>query len=259
MKNRGFLFWTAFLLIAPSAVHAETISAIDALYERGMQENYHQEGHDLLAESLDACVTSLTASPASYDLLWRCARSAVELAETAKILQAPDWNNVCISLGKKGIAWCNTAQQIAPDSVEGYFWQLQAMSLIYEEGGVFLFLGMGLPAQSKRNIDTCIRIDPSYLDYTPILAKALYYYNLPPILGQDLKQALAGYNEFERLTHWRFESYRQYSNAAAMLISMKDTQRARNLLLAAVADPTPRPYYYETATKLLSTLQKSSR
>lgn len=238
------------------------IGEIDGLFEAGMRENWRAEGLALLAQSQSLCLRALERDPESYELLWRCARCAVEYAETAKILERPDWRRVCGDSGRKAIAWTDRAKKASPDRVEGHYWQLQAMGLIFESGDLFTVLVMGLAEKGRQNLEASYRIDRSYLDYTPVMARAMYYYSLPPLLGQDLPRALGCLEEFSALSGWSFEPYRKYPSAAALLLaSGTDSGKARaaELLHAALADPTPRPYYRREALSLLGSIAGAPR
>lgn len=257
----GFCLWGAEVA-GPAGVGVNLLGEVDTLYERAMSENYRSEGFVLMRESLDRCERLLEANPSSYDLLWRSARSALELGETAKILKNPDWKDFCASLAKKSIEWTDAAKLAEPDKVEGYFWQMKALGLLYEAKGAISFIAMGFAPRSRQNMDACNTIDPSYMDSTPILAKALYLFSIPPLFGRDLDAALAYFEEFASKSHWGFEPYRQYTSAAELLMAGKKKEyieRARALLLAALADPTPRPFYNELAKSLLAKLEKMSK
>ena len=240
----------------------DSLVRVDALYDKAMEKNYSAEGFALMKESLAICEGLLEANPSSYDLLWRSGRAAIGLGETAKILKRPDWKELGASLAKKGIDWTEAAKNAEPGRVEGYFWQMKAMGLVYEAKGFIAFAALGYVPRSRENMDACCAIDPSYMDYSPILARALYLFTAPPLFGRDVAGALAGYAEFAAKTRWSFEPYRQYAEAARLLMSAngkEGAQSARALLLAALADPTPRPYYYELAAALLAKLDTMSR
>jgi len=240
----------------------ELTQKADALYEKALSENYRPEGLDLMKKSLDLCVVLLEANPEKYELLWRCARSALQIAETAKILKNPDWKQLYVPLLKKSIDWAEAAQEIEPDRIEAYFWQMKALGLAYEAQGPIAFIAMGYAPKSRRNIDACCAIDPSYMDYTPILAHALYLFTAPPFLGKDIAKAHNCCREFMANTRWGFEPYRQLMEVAGVLISTREKEcieRARSLLHAALADPTPRPFYHEAAAAMLARIEMSSK
>jgi hypothetical protein len=248
-----------FRQTAEAAGTAETgsdeIEGIDLAFEIALKENYRERGLDLMRESLDACRRQLDANPASYELLWRCARSAIELGETAKILKARDWKTICSSMARKSMEWTDAAKRGSPDRVEAYFWQMKAMGLLYESEGAISFIAKGLAAKSRQNLDACYAIDRSYLDYTPVLAMALYIYSLPPFFGKDMVKALAYFEEYAADSRWSFEPWRHYPCAAELLMSTRkaeDIARARALLGLALADPTPRPFYHELSLSLLA-------
>ncbi|MDP2792148.1 MAG: hypothetical protein Q8O15_10385 [Rectinemataceae bacterium] len=247
--------------VEPVGPDNEAIQRIDGLYELAMRENYRAGGLDLMKESLDLCMKHLDANQASHELLWRCARSAVELGETSKILQTRDWKTLCASMSWRGIGWTDMAKRIAPDRVEGYFWQMKAMGLIYEAEGAVSFIAKGLAPKSRQNLDACYSIDRSYMDFTPVLAMALYLHTIPLLFGRDIAKALVYYDEYAANSHWSFESWRQYPSAAELLMSTKkpeDTAKARTLIRAALADPTPRLFYFELARSLLVKIERSS-
>jgi hypothetical protein len=267
MKSRITALSVSCLLAVPAAFAGEGADepawhGIDALFDQGMRENHSAKGLALLQESLDACVAALKVEPARYDLLWRCARSAVERAETSRILRTRDWKTVFRSLGGKAVVWGDAAKRAAPDRVEGYYWQLQAMGLIFDADGALSFLAKGYAPRSREDLEACYRLDRSYLDFTPVLALALYWSSLPPLLGQDMNKALAYFDEFAARTQWGFEPYRQLPSAAALLLKAGTADRveqARALLTKALSDPTPRPAYEEMARRLLARIAPSAR
>lgn len=239
-----------------------SLAPLDALYRLALEENYHSAGLALMEESLSLSKKLLESAPTDFELLWRSARSALGLAETSKILRTGDWKRCCADLARQGIAWTDAAKTAEPGRVEGYFWQMKAMGLLYETEGAMALIAKGYASGSRRNLDACCAIDPSYLDFTPILAKALYLYSAPAFLGRDMYQALICFDEFAEKSRWSFEPYRQYPEAAELLMATKKADRieyARTLLLAALADPTPRPYYHDMAAALLAKLEKTSR
>ncbi len=248
--------------IEPVKPDPDLIAQIDGLFELAITENYRTQGLDLMKESLDLCLKRLDTKPMDYELLWRCARSAVELGETAKILQTKDWKTICSSMARKSIEWTDGAKRKSPGRVEGHFWQMKAMGLLFEAEGAVSFLTKGLAAKCRQNLDACYAIDRSYLDYTPVLAMALYLYTLPPLFGRDTNKAIEYFEEYAAFSHWSFESWRQYTCAAELLMSTRKTEdvaRARGLILAALADPTPRPYYHDLARSLLAKVDRYPR
>ena len=173
----------------------------------------------------------------------------------AQIQESKDWKELCGSLLPKALSRTESAIGAKPERVEAYFWQLQVISLVYDARGLAPFIAEGLAAKSRRDIEKSSAIDPGYLDYSVLLAQAMYYYNLPPLWGRDLAKALALYREFETHTTWSFEPYRQYIQAATLLIGTKKSENiahARELLLRSLQDPVPRPYYRELSKKLLA-------
>jgi len=246
----------------PSEVGAEDLRLIDDLYAQAARENWHAEGIALMRESLERCERLLEAEPTSYELLWRSARSAIGVGETAKTLQVKDWRAQCSAMARKGLEWTEAAKRAAKDRVEGYFWQLQAIGILKDAEGVGGVIAVGAVAKSKQDLDAAYSIDRAYLDYSPVIAMSLYYFNLPPIFGQDLSKAVTYYKEYASLAQTLLDSYRQCIDLAEMLMSTGSAEykeRARELLSAALADPTPRPFYSERAKVLMEKLERSLR
>ena len=232
-----------------------TLARIDEQFAGAMAENYRVEGRSLMADNLAACERALLAAPSDYDLLWRAARSAMELVDAAQIQESKDWKELCGSLLPKALSRTETAIGAEPERVEAYFWQLQVISLVYDAQGLAPFIAEGLAAKSRRDIEKSSAIDPGYLDYSVLLAQAMYYYRLPSFWGRDLDKAFALYREFEARTTWSFEPYRQYIQAATLLIGTKKPENiahARELLLRSLQDPTPRSHYRGLSEKLLA-------
>lgn len=238
------------------------ILRIDMRYEEALNENYRPQGFDLMKEVLKESETCLAANPSSYELLWRCARAAIELVETARLLQMPDWKSLSVPLNKKAIEWTEQSKRLEPARVESYFWQMKAMGLVYDAEGLGPFLTRGYVSRSRQNLDKCYALDPSYLDYSPLLAKALYFFNAPPLFGKDIPKALVFFEEFEAQTTWSFEPYQQYTSAAELLMAGKTKpylERAKALLLTVLGDPTPRPLYRDRARSLLQKIENMMR
>jgi len=237
----------------------EAIREIDGLYESGMGGNHDANGMRRLEESLSLCRSALERDPRSYELLWRGARSAVELAETARILETSGWQGLFGDCGRMAIQWTDTAKLESPDRVEGHYWQLSAIGLIFDAGDWLAVLSQGLADKAKQDMEAAYRIDRSYLDYTPVFAMAMYWFSLPPWMGRDTHRAMAYLEEYVSLSAWRFEPYRKYPKAAALLLEVGTEAaqaRAKALLDAALSDPTPRAWYYRQARELRDRLPR---
>lgn len=239
---------------------AAVLGRIDGLFDQAMRENYHSRGIDLMESCLSACEAALAESPGNYDLLWRAARAAMELAECERIQNAPDWMERSRALLPVALTRADAALTAKPTGVEAYFWELQIIGLVQEADGIPALVSRGLAPKVRRDIDACKTIDPAYLDYSILLADAVYYSSLPPLWGRDTEKALRLYGEFEVRTTWTFEPYRQYLKAAELLIATKRPEnvgRARALLTRSLAMPDQRPYYRMLTEKFLAGLSGS--
>ena len=104
MTKRIFLLISVCFLVAgtvwaealePKGDPGSDIERIDALHERGTEENYNASGLSLLKSSLELCLACMEENPMEYEILWRCSRAAHQYAETARNLVAEGWETTC--------------------------------------------------------------------------------------------------------------------------------------------------------------------
>jgi tetratricopeptide (TPR) repeat protein len=260
LRGTAFLFVLSVLLFPAAGMGAEdagvdpvdVVERIDALFERGKEQNYHTAGMELLKESLDLCLGAVEKRPDDYEVLWRCTRSAYKFAEAAQILQLDGWEEVCKEWGKKGLAFSERAQRIDPERVEGYFWETACIGVYADATGPFTAIKEGFYEKSKKAMARAYELDKAYNDYDPVFGSAMFYIALPFPL-KDKKKALKYYREFEKLTSWTENLYVRRVHAADLLMTVKPKhykQEARKLLEKVLSDPHPRKYYHDWALKL---------
>ncbi len=247
-----------FPLKVSAGSHSEQlIEQIDALFTKGIAENYQQSGMDMLKQSLDLSLKSLNEAPENYEILWRCSRSAGEYAEAAMILKEDGWKGICSHWGKKGMNLAEKAQKIAPERVEAYYWQIQNIGKYADATSILTAVKEGFIGKMKRNLKKSYEIDKSYHDYSPVFVNSLFNYELPWPL-KDKKKALKYYEEFVENADWNVDCAKRYTDAAKFLLSMKGEKyknEAKKLIETTLADPHPRLFYKELAIRLLSKME----
>ncbi len=126
------------------------------------------------------------ADPASVDARWEGARAAYFYGNYTQAA-APDSEKMTIFDG--GIALAKEAVALAPKNVEGHFW-LGVLDGVYGEAkGIFKSLAM-VP-EIKREMQTCLDLDPAVEGYGPDRVLGRLYFKLPWFKGGDTKKSIA--------------------------------------------------------------------
>ncbi len=126
------------------------------------------------------------ADPASVDARWEGARAAYFYGNYTQAA-APDSEKMAIFDG--GIALAKEAVALAPKNVEGHFW-LGVLDGVYGEAkGIFKSLAM-VP-EIKREMQTCLDLDPAVEGYGPDRVLGRLYFKLPWFKGGDTKKSIA--------------------------------------------------------------------
>lgn len=265
MKRISLLISVFFLIVGPGRADAlepgvdpeNNIERIDSLHERGTEENYKPSGLNLLKASLDFCLACMEEKPTEYEILWRCSRAAHQYAETARNLEAEDWKTTCREWGKKGMEIAEKAQEIAPERVEGYFWESACIGVYSDGTGIMTAVKEGFYKKSKAAIEKAYELDKSYNDYDSVFASAMFWIALPFPL-KSKKKALQYYREFEENTAWQARPYVRRVYAANLLIEVKPKgykEEAKALLDIALTAPHLQKYYRDWAEELQTRLK----
>lgn len=266
MTKRIFLLISVCFLVVgtvwaealePKGNPGSDIERIDALHERGTEENYNASGLGLLKASLELCLACMEENPKEYEILWRCSRAAHQYAETARNLVAEGWETTCKDWGKRGMEIAEGAQGIKPDRVEGYFWQSACIGVYSDGTGIMTAVKEGFYKKSKTAIQKAYELDKRYNDYDPVFAKAMFHVTLP-FPWKDKKKALAYYREFEESTAWTVRPYIRRLYGADLLMEVKPKgykEEAKGLLERALTAPHLQKYYKDWAEDLRSKLK----
>ncbi len=266
MAKRTYL-WMAVLFfmvaagwadeLVASADSDKEIEGIDRLLERATEENYKASGLDLFKESLDLCLACMRERPDDYEVVWRCARSAHQYAETARNLLVEGWEGICREWGKKGMEMAEKAQGIEPGRVEGYFWEAACVGVYSDGTGVMTAVKEGFYKRSKNAMVKAYEVDKSYNDYDPVFGSAMFWIALPFPL-KSKKKALEYYREFEQSTSWTVRPYMRRLYAADLLMQVKPKgykEEAKALLDQALQAPHMQKYYSDWAEELQARLK----
>ena len=266
MMRRASLLILAFVVVAPMAWAVEQsatadpvndVQRIDALLEKGTEQNYQQSGLSLMKESLDLCLECMEERPEDYEILWRCARAAHQYGETARNLRVAGWEELCKEWGKKGMDIAEKAMGIEPDRVEGYFWQGACIGIYSDGTGIMTAVKEGFYKKSKNAMAKVYELDKSYNDYDSVFANAMFWITLPFPL-KSKKKALRYYREFEESTAWTERPYIRRVYGANLLMDVKPKgyeEEAKRLLDEALAYPHLQKYYQDWAKELRSKLK----
>ena len=191
--------------------------------------------------------------PSSYEARWEGARAAYFYGTYTRA-EAPDSEKMAIFDG--GIALAREAVALAPRGVEGHFW-LGVLDGVYGEAKG-IFKSLSLVPEIKREMQTCLELDPAVEGWGPDRVLGRLYFKLPWFKGGDkaksiahLEKSLAGApsNALTRL--YLAESYRAEGMKA------KASERLREIV-AMTPDPRwapEHPWIKAQAEKLLKKLQ----
>jgi hypothetical protein len=266
MRSRSLLAILVLVLVAPAGWTLEAapegeaesdLQRIDGLLEKGTDENDRASGLDLMKASLDLCLKCMEERPDDYEVLWRCARSAHQYAETARNQQAAGWKETCKEWGRQGMEIAGRAQGIEPERVEGYFWQAACIGVYSDGTGVMTAVKEGFYKKSKNAMAKAYELDKSYNDYDPVFGSAMFWIALPFPL-KSKKKALEYYREFEQSTTWTVRPYLRRLYGADLLMQVKPKgykEEAKALLDHALQAPHLQKYYKDWAEELQARLK----
>ena len=193
------------------------------------------------------------ADPAAVDARWEGARAAYFYGEYTAAA-ASDSEKMAIFNG--GIALAREAIALAPKNVEGHFW-LGVLDGVYGEAKG-IFKSLALVPEIKREMQTCLDLDPAVEGYGPDRVLGRLYYKLPWFKGGDtkksiayLEKSLAGAPTNALTKLYLAESYKSEGMKAKAIAQLKE-------IVAMTPDPRWAPEHPQIkakAEKLLAKLQ----
>jgi tetratricopeptide (TPR) repeat protein len=191
----------------------------------------------------------LKANPAAFDAAWKLARTVYWLGGHAPRPEQRAFLESGIEAARKAIA-------LQPNRPEGHFWLAANMGTLAESFG--LRAGLRYRGPVKQELETVLRLDPSYLNGAADRVLGRWYDRVPGLFGGSNKKAEAHlraslkYDERSAVSHFFL---------AELLIDEGRTNEARAELqkvLDAPINPEWAPEdadYKEKARTLLSKLK----
>jgi tetratricopeptide (TPR) repeat protein len=136
-------------------------------------------------EAMDLFLQAAAADPQSYEARWEGARAIYYLG-TYGSPKASDDDKVV--LFQRGIDLAKAAIALRPEGVEGHFWLGVLYGVYGEARGVMKSLG--LVGDIEREMELCLKEDPSVEGYGPYRVLGRMYYKLPWFAGGSKKKSL---------------------------------------------------------------------
>lgn len=123
----------------------------------------------------------LAANPKDFESAWKIARTMYWLGtkdETEKARRAAL---------ERGVAAGKQAAALQPSRPEGHFWTAASMGALAESFG--LRQGLKYRGAIKESLETVLKIDPAYQDWSADRALGRWYYKVPGLFGGDKKKS----------------------------------------------------------------------
>lgn len=230
----------AFVMLLPMNLMAVDLASADALYDQGGPEN--------LLKSAQLYVQALEADPTSYEAAWKASRAYREYANDSKKLGVDGWEDICKEYGKIGMKYGETAIELDPNKIDGYFWYGCSVGNYSDGVSILTALKEGLKDKTQSSFEKSYELDKMYEDGGPIKALGRFWFVLPwPLQKKD--KALTYLKEFQGLYPDDTEGQVFLSE---VLIKTKAKDEAKVLLEKAAVDDEK--YYADWAARLLKEL-----
>jgi tetratricopeptide (TPR) repeat protein len=125
--------------------------------------------------------TRLAADPRDFESAWKLARADYWLG-TNGLPQAERKSAL-----EAGIAAAGKAVAMDGARCEGHFWLAANMGALAESFG--LRQGIRYRTPIRESLERCLKIDPSFLDGSPVRALGRWYYKVPGLFGGNNKKS----------------------------------------------------------------------
>jgi len=191
----------------------------------------------------------LAKNPKSYETAWKLARACYWLGGHAPEGERRKFLEDGIEAGRKAAA-------IEPDKPEGHFWIGANMGSLAESYGVRQGIKYRKPI--KEELETVLKIDPSFMRGSPDRALGRWYAEVPRLFGgnkklaeQHLKESLK-YNPDATVSHYFLAEL--YLDDGRKTDARAELQKVIDAPLSSEWAPEDRDYK-EKAQKLLATIK----
>jgi len=141
----------------------------------------------------------LKSNPNAFDTAWKLARMDYWLGGHAPEAERRPFLEAGIEAGRKAAA-------LQPGRPEGHFWIAANMGALAESFG--LRAGLKYRKPIKDELETVLKIDPSFMTGSPDRALGRWYYKVPGMFGgsdkkaEDHLRASLKYDEQSTITHF---------------------------------------------------------
>jgi hypothetical protein len=210
---RTVLVWGAlFAPLLASADASETARRLDALHAQRHQPERMKELEALTADALKTY-------PGDGGILWRAARLWSWQCDGAR-------GAMKRSLGKASWDHGERAVQAAPQAVASHYYAALGLGCYAQAIGVLQALMQGLEGRFNERLDQALKMNPSYENAGPLIAKGRYYFELPwP--KQDLRRSAELLGKAAKAQP---EALRAYLYLAETQLRERQPRRARETL-----------------------------
>lgn len=200
-------------------------------------------------KAADLWTAELTADGTAFEPAWKLARSCYWLGSHAPSTERRGFLERGISAARQAIA-------LGPDRPEGHFWLAANMGTLAESFG--LRAGLKYRKPVKDELETVLRLDPSFMQGSADRVLGRWYYRVPRLFGgskvraiEHLRASLA-YDSESTISHF-FLAEVLIDDGRADL-ARAELQRVLDAPLSAQFAPEDREYK-EKARLLLLTLR----
>jgi tetratricopeptide (TPR) repeat protein len=133
-------------------------------------------------QAADIWAAQVSRDPRNFEAAWRLARVYYWLGEHAPQAERR-------SFLEKGITAAQQAVAAQPNRPEGHFWSAATMGTLAENAG--LATGLKYRKPVKTELETVLRLDPSYMEGSADRVLGRWYDKVPGLFGGSKKEAEA--------------------------------------------------------------------
>jgi tetratricopeptide (TPR) repeat protein len=241
----SLLYIAGFAAAVLVPVHAQVAATDpDALYR-------DRENVASATRAAEIWTARLAADPKDFESAWKLSRVRYWLGTNG--LPAPQRKAAL----EAGIEAARKAAALQPTRPEGHFWIAANMGALAESFG--LRQGIRYRGPIRDEIETVLKLDPSFVQGSPDRAMGRWYYKVPGLFGGNKKKSE---EHLRKALAYNPQSIITLLFLAETLVELDRPAEARKYLEAAIAAPddpdwTPEDHRFRAqARALLATLSK---
>ncbi|MDP8256712.1 MAG: tetratricopeptide repeat protein [Candidatus Alcyoniella australis] len=177
--------------------------------------------------SLELLDATLKNDPLNYGLLWRAARACYWICDRS------DDPQVDGRFGARGMDYASKALLLAPDAIEGHYYNALCMAEYADSISVVKALAQGVGNRLRDELEYCYQQQPLF-DYAGPCIGLGRFYQLVPWPLRDRQRAQQAYQRALQAFPW---VYRNRVYLAELYIEMDKPDQANKLLDVDIACP----------------------